>query len=168
MKRFVWLLCCILLLPLLCCCGRKQVELQKPGNFYYINKEISYNTSAGVLSAELRETVDFQENLEWMLRSYLQGPKSSDLQTYIPAGTEVVSWEVAEGVAYLQFSDEFARLNGTRLSVSCGAILLSLNDFAGIDGVSIRVADCQLDDKDEVFMTMEDIVLLDAGLPANE
>jgi len=168
MKKIAWILCFATLISLLCACGSKKMEYKVPTNFYYIAKDISYNSPAGVICAEVREGISYYGNLTVFLRDYLQGPESSDLQTYIPAGTEMRSCTISGDEATLTFSEEFSKLNGSRLSVVSGALLLSSHDFANINTVIIRVENGTLDDKDELCMTMDDLVLMDSVETAAE
>ena len=167
MRKIACIFCCIMLLTLLCACGNKNEEFQSPVNFYYVNKDISYNSPTSVICTEVREGISFYGNLTVFLRAYLDGPKSSDLQTYIPTGTELLSCVVSGNAATLTFSEEFSKLNGSRLSVASGALLLSANDFANINTIVIRVENGRWDEKDELCMSMDELVLMDS-VPISE
>lgn len=162
MKKIVCILFCALILLSLCACGKQQAELKEPTNFYYINKDISYNSPTGVISAEVREGITFHGNFASFLRAYLQGPESSDLQTYIPAETKLISCAIKGDEVVLTFNEEFSKLSGVKLSAASSALLMSIHDYAGINTLTIRVEHGRLDDKDELRLTLDDIVLMDS------
>lgn len=162
MKKISFLLCCVLLLQILCACNRKKESFIIPTQFYYGNKEITYNSSAGVIRSETREGDPFQGDVNAYLRAYLLGPESSDLKRIIPADVYLISCQLQDGTAYIVFSNQFARLSGMNLLTACSALLLSMNDFSGVNTLCIRAEESQLDDKDEFIITMDDIVLTDA------
>ena len=161
MKKICAMLCCVLLLQMLCACGEKKAEYQKPVAFYYCAKEISYNTVSGVLQAETREGVGFHGNLDAFLKSYLSGPESSQLQSLIPADARLVSCDMDGDVVSIEFSEQFAKLTGIKLTTACSAILMSVHEFNDAQALRIRVKGAKLDDKDEFVLTMDDIVLMD-------
>ena len=162
MRRMICIFCCMFLFFSLCACNHQTEELQEPTNFYYINKNISYNSPSGVISAETREAVTFDGDLNLFLSSYLEGPKSSNLQTYIPAEVRIVSCELSDNEAVLIFSEEFSKLSGYKLSAASCALLMSVHDFLGVNALSISVENGRLDDKDNLHLTMDDIVLMDS------
>lgn len=161
MKRMMCILCCLLLLPMICACANRNVEYEKPANFYYISNDISYNSLNGVIRAEVRETANFYGDIETFVHAYLDGPDSSDLQSYIPADTEFISCTLLDEEVHVTFSDAFSKLSGTRLSAASCALLLSLHDYSTINAIRIRAENNQLDGKDEIFLTIDDIVLID-------
>ena len=48
-----------------------------------------------------------QERPEWVLNQLIQGPKRRELQRAIPKGTKLLSVSIEDGVAYVNFSEEF-------------------------------------------------------------
>jgi spore germination protein GerM len=161
MKKSFILLLCIVLIFSLCACRQKHTDFQEPVNFYYCADEVSYNTSDAVIGMQVHEGVDFYADSEKMLKSYLRGPKSNDYTSLIPTGTALISYDVIGDVCYLKFSDEFAKLSGIRLSAACSCIVLTLNDYSGVETVSFSTQTQQLDNKDELVISASDIILLD-------
>lgn len=161
MKKSFILLLCIVLIFSLCACRQKHTDFQEPVNFYYCADEVSYNTSDAVIGLQVHEGVDFYADPEKMLKSYLRGPKSNNYTSLIPTGTALISYDVIGDVCYLKFSDEFAKLSGIRLSTVCSCIVLTLNDYSGVETVSFSTQTQQLDNKDELVISASDIILLD-------
>jgi len=166
MKRICYLLSFILLLQLLFACSGKDEEILQPVNFYYINTEISYNTPNGVIDAEIREGSQFQ-NIEQMLREYLNGPVSSELVSLIPNEVTLLSCITDDDAVYVQLSSQFAELSGIKLTTVCSAMLLTVNDYSGVQTIHIRAEGSNLDDKDEFVLSMDDIVLAETVTSEN-
>lgn len=164
MKKICLLLCCSLLLLMLSACSGKKDDFEEPVNFYYCNRDITYNSSTGVIQAEIREGANFDGNLNAFLYSYLRGPMSSELRSFIPSDVYLISCSVEEDVAVITFSSGFSDLSGVRLSVVCSAILMSINEFSGIQTLHVRAKDAQLDDKDEFVITLDELILIDSTL----
>ena len=160
MKKIFCLLSCILLVLLMIACSGKKKDIQQPVNFYYLNSDISYNTPTGVISAEVREGAEFQ-NFKQLLEVYLKGPISSELQSLIPIGVKLQSCVIEEDSLNILFSPQFAELSGVKLTAVSSAILLTAHDYLGVQTLCIRVEGSQLDEKDMLVLSMDDIVLSD-------
>jgi len=161
MKKICLLLCCVLILQLLCACGGQQEEFEYPVNFYYVNKEIFYNSASGVIQAEKREGKGLYNNLTAFLHAYLLGPSNSELQQLIPADVYLVSCSADDDIINIVFNSRFSKLTGVKLSTVCAAILLSVYDYTGIDTIQVSAKDSKLEDKDVIVFSMDDIVLMD-------
>ena len=161
MKRILCLICCILLLPIFSACGNRKNELQEPANFYYLNSNIAYNTSSGVISAEQREAILFHDDLVLFLKSYLKGPTSLNLEAVIPSTVTLESCAYEDGIVYIAFSEDFSKLSGTRLTIACSALLMSLNEYMGASGVNVCANGELIDGKEEFQIFMDDLVLID-------
>lgn len=161
MKKLCLLLCCVLVLQLLCACSGNKEDFQEPVNFYYGNKEISYNSPAGVIRAEIQEGSSFHGNLTAFLRAYLLGPTSTELYSFIPADVYVVSCQVSENIATIVLSSQFANLSGIELSAACSALMMTIHDYTGATTMVISAKDSQLDAKDEIVINLDDVVLMD-------
>ena len=161
MKKLCILLCCVLLLQMLCACNGKNEELKAPVNFYFRNKEITYDSPTAVIYPEVREGAGFHENLTAMLRSYFVGPNSETLERFIPADVYMVSCEHDADEVAIVMSSQFSELTGMDLTAACSALLLTVHDFTGAQTLRISAKDAQLDGKDEIVISIEDIVLID-------
>lgn len=168
MKRMLCILCCVLLLPAFLGCKNNQTEFLEPANFYYLNKDITYNSASGVISPEIRETVDMHGDLTVFLNAYLQGPESSNLEPAIPADVKLVTCAVIDKTVTLTFSEGFANLSGARLSSACTALLLSVHDFTGAESIRVCAKNSLLDEKEDIYLTINDVVLIDTVVQPEE
>lgn len=161
MKKVCLLICSALILQMLCSCAAKKEDYLVPTQFYYGTKEITYHSPTGVIQAETREGAEYQGNLDAFLRAYLQGPVSTQLQLIIPSDTSLVSYETDGSTICIVMSAQLSKLSGISLLTACSALFLSLHDFSGIETLRVSAEGCQLDEKDEIVITMDDIVLMD-------
>ena len=161
MRKLCVFLCCVLMFHMLTACGRNAEDYQMPVRYYFNNKEISYNTQAGVIQAEIREGADLHGNLTAFLHSYLRGPASSDFKRIIPADVYLVSCEVKDDSAEIVFSNQFAELTGIELVSACSALMMSVNAFTEVDTLCISAKNALIDEKEVYIISMDDIVLSD-------
>ena len=161
MKKFCIVLCCILMLPMLFACSNKKEELQEPVSFYYCNKDITYNSDAGVICPEVREGAAFHGNVVAFLRSYMLGPRDTNLRNPIPTDVYLVSCELNEDIVCMEFNAQFADLTGLDLTTACSAILLTIHDYTGAQTLKVSAKDAKIDDKDVFELSMDDVILID-------
>ena len=161
MKKLAILMCCILFLQSLSACRTAKDDFTEPVNFYYEKTEVSYNSTFGVIENETREGAGFQGNITAFLHAYLRGPESETLQSIIPSDVYLVACVIDGEAADITLSTQFSKLSGVRLTTACSAILLTLHDYVGIEELTIRAKENQLEDQDEIFLTMQDVILID-------
>jgi len=161
MKRLCFLLCCILIMQMLCGCNAKPEDFKEPAFFYFINSEVSYNSPAGVIQAEVREGAELHGNLTAFLHTYLRGPSSQNLQRIIPADVYLVSCAVEDGMVNIVFSNQFSKLSGIDFVCACSALLMSVHGFTGADSLTISVKDGLIEEENAFTVTMDDFVWVD-------
>ena len=161
MKKLSLLICCALLVQLFCSCATKKEDFVEPINFYYCNSNIAYNSTTGVIQAEVRESAGFHGNLLAFLRAYLQGPANSELKRFIPPDVSIVSCQIEADRVNLVLSSQFSNLSGIELTTACSALLMTIHDYTGVQTLQISAKDAHLDDKNEIILTIDDVVLID-------
>ena len=162
MRKLCLLVCCALLMQMLCSCAPKKEEFIEPVNFYYANSNISYNSPMGVIQPEVHEGSGFYDNLLSFLGAYLQGPTSSELKRLIPTDIYIVSCRVESDCVNLVMSSQFSNLSGIKLTAACSALLMTIHDYTGMEALKISAKDAHLDDKSEIILRMDDLVLIDS------
>ena len=161
MKKLIVCILCFTMMLSLCSCKANEEEILEPAEFYYCRETIGYNSLEGVIAAETRESVHFAGDPQLLLESYLRGPRSEEMISPLPAGVKLLSYEKIDDTVFLLFSKEFSTLSGIRLSTACSCIVMTLYAYADVTQVCFQAKSGQLDNKDEVTMTISDIVLLD-------
>ena len=162
MKKICMLISCLLLIQMLCACVGKKDDFKDPVNFFFCSKEISYNSPTGVIYPEIREGAGFHGNLAAMLRAYFYGPNRDDLKRPVPAEVYMVSCEQNGNIVTIVMCSQFSKVTGVDLSTTCSALLMTVHDFTGADTIKISAKDAQLDDKNEIILSLNDIILIDA------
>ena len=163
MKKICLILCCCLLLQMVCGCSGNKEEFENPVQFYYCTREISYNSPTGVIQPETREGKGYFDNLSAFLNAYLRGPVSQELVSPIPTDVYLVFCEVENNTAKVVLSSQFSSISGVELSTACSALLLSVHGFTGAETIHISAKESQLDDKEEIVLNIEDVVLIDVA-----
>ena len=161
MRRILLLMISSLFVLSLCACGNATEEIKAPVNFYYLKTEIDFDSANGVLEKEVREGAGFHDNLSAFLHTYLRGPHSSELERLIPLDVYLVSCEANESTVTIVFSAQFSSLSGLKLTTACSALLLSVHDYTGADTIYIQAKDAQIEGKDSIVLSMNDVVLTD-------
>lgn len=164
MKKTVLLIFAALLGILLLGCGKDSTEFVEPANFYYLQREISYNSSNGVICPEIVDIAEYGADTMKILNAYLTGPKSQDLISPIPTGVRIQSCSIQGQEASLTLSREFSALTGVKLSSACSCIALTLGEFADVEIVHFQIDEEMLDGKEQITLMISDIVLLDDAL----
>lgn len=162
MKKLSIFICAALVVYLFSACSSSKEEFKEPVKFYYCQNHVSYNSEAGVISYEEQEGAIFHSNVTAFLHAYLRGPSSSELYSLIPPDVYLASCNVIDDTAYIEFSTQFSKLSGIKVTTACSAILLSLNDFIDIQTIHISARDAQIDEKTEWIFSMDEIVLIDS------
>ena len=160
-KLCILILCTALFLQILCACSQKKEELVQPTDFYYCNSEIGYNSISAVIGSERREAVSFQNNIDTMLSAYLKGPSSPDLYSPVPATASLIGSSLSDGELYLEFNEAFSELSGVQLSICCSCILMTVYAFCGVETVHFSASDALLEDRSEIVLNIQDVVLQD-------
>ena len=161
MKKVISLLLGILIVLSFCACNSSNENFQEPINFYYCTEEITYNTKHGVVKPEIREGIIYSNNVQMMLRAYLEGPIDSSYVSYIPSEAKLVSFQRNNTEAFVTFSEEFAELTGIKLTTACSCVAMTISEYCGVDVLYIRAENSQLDNKDAIKISIADIVLMD-------
>lgn len=161
MRKVSIVLCLCLCILMFCSCSKKNQVFIDPTNFYYCNQAVKYNTSDGVISPEIRESTDLDQDVGRFMEEYLRGPVSDNLYTIIPENTKLLSAEIQEKTAYLDFSSEFGELSGIEMTTAGVCMVKSLNEFSGIEVVVMTAGGVLLDERESFTISLEDVVTMD-------
>lgn len=77
---------------------------------------------------------------ELVVRELLAGPRDPHLHRTLPEGTRLLSLDVADGVAYVNFSRDVQQLGGSAAEgMAIQSLVFSLTDLEGVDRVQILI-----------------------------
>lgn len=93
-------------------------------------------------SAAALDTQPYQgeQTVPGLMQGLLHGPApDSGLKRAIPEGTQLLDWQVENGVAHLDLSQPYGDLVGMDLTLANYSITLTLTQLEGIEGVRLSV-----------------------------
>lgn len=145
------------LLLLLTACGKTPAEpAEETFPVYFAAATVG---SAALLSEE-RPLPPGTEPVEGLMRMILSGPVSEGLLSPIPAGTQLLSWEMEEdGVLRVDLSERYGGLAGVDLTLADYAIALTLCALPEVDAVSITVEGEPVSFRDHQVLRTTDVIL---------
>ena len=161
MKRFIAF---ILIFSLsLCCtaCTRKNVSLQKPAAFYYCNAEVPYDGKTGGITAEMRESANFADDMIALLNEYLKGPLAEGFLSPFPDNVRIASFNTSATTVTVVLSREFSQLSGLDLIIACACITMTCLELSDAQTIRIRAQDATLDGAEFIEMSESSLLLID-------
>ena len=130
-KHIALILIALFLLALTGC--TKQQDIQ----FYYPRTEIQYGVADGVIAVESRNIPPEDQDLEYLLKLYLEGPISQDLYAPFPVGTSLISFISDESSLVLTLSDSFSELQNLEYTITCAGICATCFGLTDAESVTI-------------------------------
>lgn len=147
MKRIICLICTFLILFSLCSCKQNSDKLVKPVNFYYLTDPAHYLRDA--VTAEIRESSPYEDDLVALIQLYLQGPQSNDMINPFPEKVLVKSIGVNNTTVDLQLSESFSQLSEIDMTAACACLTLTTLEITGRN----RLVITSLDSQDNIIYT---------------
>lgn len=132
MKKRCALLCCMLLM--LCGCTAKNDDIL----FYYPRKDFSYGTQDGVIASETREAPGHEEDLDYLLTMYLEGPLDPSLHSPFPRGTALEGFTYSDATMYVTLSEAFAQLEGIDHTIASACLAYTCFHLTAAEKVVIK------------------------------
>lgn len=157
------LICLMLLLVLLLPGCRQQEEYTEPVRFYFVRNQVTYFTSDGVITSEMREAQGHRNDFEYLLKIYLAGPENPELKRVFPKNIALVKLELNDGKALVVLSDAAARLTGLDLTIACACLTATVCELTGVISVTIRAETQLLDGQKSITMDRNHLLLLDSS-----
>lgn len=165
MKRLTCIICCFVILLCLCACTKQDTKIADPVSFYYLRvqeeNDIHHGAEDSVLFPETREGLGLRGNTEALLKMYLKGPDSPLYVSPFPAGTELIAWTLEDSILSITLSDQFASLSGMDLTLACACLTRTFLELTGAESVEIRAETINIDGKESVIMSHENLILID-------
>lgn len=165
MKRIFCLILAISLLFLLPGCKDKEEPILEPVNFYYRNAEISFDSSNGLISAQVTESAGYDRKFLDIINFYLKGPIQDHYNRTFPTGTQALSLEFIGANAQVVVTNDFARLSGIDLSIACACLSMTVMELTSSSSVTIRAESTTLGGNDSITMGIDNILLFDDSYP---
>lgn len=150
MKRILSIILALLILFSFAGCTAENEIL-----FFYPRAEIQYGNAGGVIVSESREVSGENLSLEYLLKLYLEGPISQELQNPFPSGTALLSFVLENKQLTLTLSESFSKLENMDYTIACAC--LANTGFSLTDAESITI----LSGNHSITLTPDVISLID-------
>lgn len=157
MKRIISILLVIFLMLLICGCQR---NISSYVNFYYCNRDISFDDGAAVIIPEKRKISVPNSEMETIITLYMEGPSSTKLVSPFRAGTKLVNLSSGKQLTEIILSDEIAMLTGVELTIACGCLASTVIALTQTETVVIRAETAQLGVQGYVEMNAQSLQLI--------
>ena len=144
-------------------CG-KQEEIKSPVDFYYCTDPVSYNSTTGVISAEIRDKSEYID-LQSLLNLYVEGPLTSGFRSPFPSDVQVLNVGFQASTAIVCMNDAFAALSGHNLTLACVCISKTVMNLTDCSTVQIQASSLPLDNNAYIEMNERDFLFLDEYIP---
>lgn len=159
-KRGAALLCCLTLLMSLISCGT-QTKRQEGLALYYAS-DLSASRGGDAIApvyVDADEQASVTDQAVALLRMMMEGAQAGKLHSPIPEGTELLSCEVENGIAKVDFSGAYGQLSGMDLTVADYCVTLTLTQLKGVFTVYITVNGKELTYRDTNSFMASDALL---------
>lgn len=134
MKRLISIIIALIMCLTLCSClGGKET---KSLNIYFKNEETGELTADKIKYTGSQNIVDMAN---FALNNLLTGPDNIKLVKTLPEDTELLGLNVKDGVANIDFSEEFTSYSGIDELLARFSVIRTLCEIPGITKVSITV-----------------------------
>ena len=146
------LLLAVLLLLLAGCAGSKNTC------------QIYYRGADNSLSAQAVESVERElsgegEVIEQGLELLLADPGDGRFASPFPAGTQLLSWKLENGLLTVDFSEQYSQLSGMDLTLADYCVVLTMTQFEGVERVQITAAGAAVPGRNKQVMSAGDAIL---------
>ena len=152
----------------LCGCAQEKESEGKWISFYYCREDISSYVPDNVLTQELRQIPDEENDLISIMNLYLQGPRAPELKNVFPPNCRIVSLTVEGDVAEVCISKEIGELEGMGLTVACACFAKTLMEISGTQTLRVRGDGISLAGGEYVEMHYANLVFDDKSAAATE
>lgn len=124
MKRCMSLICAMALLLSLCACSNTKPAVVKPVNFYYKTDPANYQAES--ITAEIRDSDGYEEDLKGLIQLYVDGPVSKDYLNPFPRRLTVESITVNNTTVEVQFNARFSLLSDLDMTTACACLTMTI------------------------------------------
>ena len=156
MKRVIRFLLCLMLMIPLCGCGNQEDAIE----FYYIRADILNGVPDGVIACETREAPGHEDDLDYLLNLYLEGPLTQSLVSPYPKGTVLQSFSYSDATLYVTLSEEFAKLEGMDHTIAAACMAYTGFQLTSAEKVVIKCSSPEYGNR-SITLSREDLVLFD-------
>ena len=155
----------VLLLPLLLLAGcRREEPARTAYELYFQEADLTCSAGEGAFRTETvylydERTETPQQLAEALMEVLLRGPADETLKSTLPAGTTLLSLELAGDRAMVDLSAAYASLSGVALTLADGAIAMTLSQIPEISSVQITAQGRELVYRERQVLNIREVLL---------
>ena len=153
MKKILSILTLLLLLT--GCSGNDQ-DIR----FAYRQTDLSYGSLDAVIGWETREAPGKEDDMQYLLTLYLEGPLDDTLTSPFPKGTALESVTFSSDTMYVTLSEVYAGLDGMEHTVASACIAQTCFHLTKVQTVVIKCNSQEFGNK-SITLTRDSLVLTD-------
>ena len=156
---------CVLLLPLLLLTGcRREEPARTAYQLYFQEADLTYSAGDGAFRTETvylydERTETARALAEALMKELLKGPADETLKSTLPAGTSLLSLELAGDRALVDLSASYESLSGVALTLADGAIAMTLAQIPEISSVQITARGRELAYRERQVLNIRAVLL---------
>jgi len=163
MRKRAFLTALALLLLLLTACEREEPE-RTAYELYFQEADLTFSAGDGAFRTESvylfdEETGTSRRLAEALVNELLEGPADETLKSPIPAGTTLLSLELAGDRANVDLSSSYGTLSGVALTLADSAIAMTLSQVPEISSVRITVRGRELAYRERQVLNIREVLL---------
>jgi len=157
-------LCLLLLLPLLLTGCRREEPVRTGYELYFQEADLTYSAGESPLRTETVYLYDAETDTplrlaEALVAELLKGPADETLKSTLPAGTSLLSLELAGDRALVDLSASYESLSGVALTLADGAIAMTLAQIPEISSVQITARGRELAYRERQVLNIREVLL---------
>ena len=164
MKRLLLILLVVVCLLTTFGCNKNTESFSAPTNFYYRRNSVLFYTVDAVITPEIRETVQCNENILDVVNLYLQGPASNELSSPFPSNLAALAIVQDEDVISIQLNDAIADLSGVTQTIAYSCLFKTLTDLTDCTVVEIQILSHSGSTVDTLTLSDENLYFIDSDL----
>lgn len=169
MKRFICIFIIAATLFLFCGCNTSDnSQFSNSVNFYYCNESISYTSSSGVISSELREAEGYTDSLEHLLALYFKGPVTLGFVSPFPQGLQIESITESGNRIQITLSSDFSELTGIDMTLACACLAKTIRELAEAEFIVISYDNTSTGKRQAITLGPNSFLLVDDSASADK
>ena len=139
-KKFLVILGLVLSVILLIIVASPKKDLSGTVTFYYARKDFSYGTPDGTIGSEQRDVRGHEQDLNYLLGLYLEGPLSENLQSPLPGKSyvRILDLEKVGDALHITLSDLSAVMSDSEFTMACACLTKTCIEFTNVQAVLIE------------------------------
>ena len=115
MKRLIGLFLLVLLF-FSACGGDDEIR------FYYPKAEFDYRAESGIMESEVREAPGHEDDLNYLMAVYFEGPVDQELTSPFPRGTAMLEYSLSGNTLEMTMNESFAALDDLEHTIASACI----------------------------------------------